>query len=96
MKIAGTIVAAAGAAWSANVAAQLAEPVHVRNLNPLVAVFGALFMSADAVFEQLVARLVRFDFEWVAGHVVLFCILAWLSSVPSPSLTTQRAAWSRW
>ncbi|MEX2273147.1 MAG: DUF4173 domain-containing protein [Vicinamibacterales bacterium] len=47
---------------------------------PLVAVFGALFMSADAVFSELVANAVRFDFEWIASHVVLFAILAWLST----------------
>jgi hypothetical protein len=47
---------------------------------PLVAVFGALFMSADAVFAALVAKVVRFDFEWVASHILLFSILAWLST----------------
>src|SRR5687767_1573745 len=30
---------------------------------PLLAVFGALFMSADAIFAELVANMVRFDFE---------------------------------
>ncbi len=39
MKITGTILAAAFGC-SAGAAAQLAEPAHVRNLNPLVAVFG--------------------------------------------------------
>jgi hypothetical protein len=47
---------------------------------PLVAVFGALFMSADAVFADLVANVVRFDVEWIASHVLLFAILAWLST----------------
>ena len=47
---------------------------------PLVAVFGALFMAADAVFEELVANVVRFDFEWIASHILLFSILAWLST----------------
>jgi hypothetical protein len=47
---------------------------------PLVVVFGALFMSADAVFAKLVANVVRFDFEWIAGHVLLFSILAWLAT----------------
>ena len=40
MKIIRTILGAAAAVWAAASAAQLAEPVHVRNLNPLVAVFG--------------------------------------------------------
>ncbi|MGB7217766.1 MAG: DUF4173 domain-containing protein [Vicinamibacterales bacterium] len=47
---------------------------------PLVAVFGALFMSADAVFAKLVTNVLRFDFEEVASHVLLFSILAWLST----------------
>jgi hypothetical protein len=47
---------------------------------PLVAVFGALFMSADAVFEELVTNVVRFDVEWIASHLLLFSILAWLST----------------
>jgi hypothetical protein len=49
-------------------------------VTPLVVVFGALFMSADAVFAKLVANVVRLDFEWIAGHVVLFSILAWLAT----------------
>ena len=47
---------------------------------PLLAVFGALFMSADAVFATLVTNVLRFDFEWLASHVLLFSILAWLST----------------
>jgi hypothetical protein len=47
---------------------------------PLVAVFGALFMSADAVFAELVTDVVRFDFERIASHILLFSVLAWLST----------------
>ena len=47
---------------------------------PLVVVFGALFMSADAVFAELVANVLRFDFEQIASHILLFAILAWLST----------------
>lgn len=47
---------------------------------PPVAVFGALFMSADAVFAELVANVVRFDVEWIASHILLFSIGAWLST----------------
>jgi uncharacterized protein DUF4153 len=47
---------------------------------PLVVVFGALFMSADAVFANLVASVFRFDFGLVATHVLLFSICAWLST----------------
>lgn len=47
---------------------------------PLVGVFGALFMSADAMFAELVATALRFDVEWIASHILLFSILAWLST----------------
>ncbi|HXD20538.1 MAG TPA: DUF4173 domain-containing protein [Vicinamibacterales bacterium] len=47
---------------------------------PLIVVFGALFMSADAVFAQLVSNLIHFDFPRIAGHVLLFSIAAWLST----------------
>ena len=47
---------------------------------PLVVVFGALFMSADAVFAELVTNVFRFDFEQIASHILLFSILAWLST----------------
>jgi hypothetical protein len=68
---------------------------------PLLVVFGALFMSADAVFAELVANVVRFDFERIASHILLFSILAWLSTgylrgfltgteLPSPADRTQR------
>jgi hypothetical protein len=40
MVIVRTIAGLVAALWTALAAAQLAEPVHVRNLNPLVAVFG--------------------------------------------------------
>ena len=47
---------------------------------PPVAVFLTLFMSADAVFAELVANMFRFDVEWIASHVLLFAVLAWLST----------------
>jgi hypothetical protein len=40
MRIVGTIAGASVALWVAAGEAQLAEPVHVRNLNPLVSIFG--------------------------------------------------------
>jgi hypothetical protein len=43
-------------------------------------VFGALFVSADAVFAGLVANVIRFDFGRLAGHVVLFSVTAWIST----------------
>jgi hypothetical protein len=47
---------------------------------PLVVVFGALFVSADAVFADLVLNLVRIDFDPIALHVLLFCLCAWLAT----------------
>jgi len=47
---------------------------------PLVVVFGALFMSADAVFADLVLNVVRVDVELIAGHVLLFFVSAWLAT----------------
>jgi hypothetical protein len=47
---------------------------------PLLLVFGALFMSADAVFAELVTNVIRFDLARVAGHIVLFLAGAWLST----------------
>ncbi|HEY3516600.1 MAG TPA: DUF3187 family protein [Gammaproteobacteria bacterium] len=40
MRIVRTTVGASVALWAATAGAQLAEPVHVRNLNPLVSIFG--------------------------------------------------------
>lgn len=40
MRIVGTIAGASAALCAGAAGAQLAEPVHVRNLNPLVAIFG--------------------------------------------------------
>lgn len=47
---------------------------------PLVAVFGALLVSADAVFAGLVANVFSLDFERIASHILLFSVLAWLST----------------
>jgi hypothetical protein len=47
---------------------------------PLIAVFGGLFISADAVFARILANALRFDFEEIAGHLLLFAALAWLAT----------------
>ena len=47
---------------------------------PLVAIFGALFMAADAVFEDLVLNLVRFDVEVIVTHLFFFAMTAWLAT----------------
>jgi hypothetical protein len=47
---------------------------------PLLVVFGALFMSADAVFAELVLNIVRIDAELIASHMLLFSVCAWLAT----------------
>lgn len=47
---------------------------------PLVFIFGALFMAADAAFEASVNRVINIDLSMVAGHVVLTSVFAWLSA----------------
>ena len=66
---------------------------------PLVVVFGALFVSADAVFADLVASVFRFEFGQLATHVLLFSIFAWLSTgylrgfQTGTELTSLRVLW---
>ena len=47
---------------------------------PLLVVFGALFMAADAVFEGLINRTFRFDGETLVSHGLLFTLFAWLTA----------------
>jgi uncharacterized protein DUF4153 len=47
---------------------------------PLLVIFGALFMSADAVFENLVLGVVRIDVDVVMSHLLLFTVSAWLAT----------------
>jgi hypothetical protein len=47
---------------------------------PLVLVFGALFMAADAVFEGWVNRAINFDLDLVISHVMITSALAWLTA----------------
>lgn len=47
---------------------------------PLVLVFGALFMAADAVFEGWVNRAINFDLDLVISHVMITSVLAWLTA----------------
>lgn len=47
---------------------------------PLLLIFGALFMAADAVFEGYVNRALDFDIELFAGHIFLASMFAWLTA----------------
>jgi len=47
---------------------------------PLVLIFGALFMAADAAFEDFANRAVNFDIDTVLSHVLLSSLFAWLAA----------------
>jgi len=47
---------------------------------PLLLLFGALFVAADAVFERLVLEVFGFDLARVFSHFVLFCFFAWVAA----------------
>ncbi len=47
---------------------------------PLVLVFGALFVAADAVFESLVRHTFGFDLAEVLDHLSLILLFAWISA----------------
>ena len=67
---------------------------------PLVVVFGALFMSADAVFADLVQNAVRIDVELIATHVFFFSMSAWVATgylrgfLSGTELTPLGGSWS--
>jgi hypothetical protein len=46
---------------------------------PLLLLFGALFVAADAVFEDYVSNLFDFDIAELVWHVLLFALFAWVS-----------------
>ena len=47
---------------------------------PLLLIFGALFMAADAAFEGIVNRALNFDIDVIVSHVMLTSALAWLTA----------------
>ncbi|MGH2704134.1 MAG: DUF4153 domain-containing protein [Actinomycetota bacterium] len=47
---------------------------------PLLLGFGALFVLADASFEALTLRLIRWDLEELLGHAALILLLAWVAA----------------
>jgi hypothetical protein len=46
---------------------------------PLLALFGLLFMSADAAFQGVVNRILFTNHEAVFGHIILALALAWIT-----------------
>lgn len=47
---------------------------------PLIIIFGALFVAADAAFEGVVKRMLNFEADEVFSHVFIFGIFAWLTA----------------
>jgi hypothetical protein len=47
---------------------------------PLLLIFGALFVAADAVFAEIVSRAVRIDMGRLVSHVLVAGFIAWVSS----------------
>ena len=47
---------------------------------PLILIFGALFMAADAVYDGWVRRILNVDFETIFSHGALFTVFAWLTA----------------
>jgi hypothetical protein len=47
---------------------------------PLLLLFGALFVAADAIFERLVLDFFGFDLAEVFQHLFLICFFAWVTA----------------
>jgi hypothetical protein len=47
---------------------------------PLLLLFGALFVAADAIFERLVLDVFGFDLAQVFQHLLLICFFAWVTA----------------
>jgi hypothetical protein len=47
---------------------------------PLLLLFGALLVAADAIFERLVIDIFGFDLAEVFSHLALICFFAWITA----------------
>ncbi|MBI4165690.1 MAG: DUF4173 domain-containing protein, partial [Acidobacteria bacterium] len=47
---------------------------------PLLLVFGALLVAADAIFKSIVAKILDFDFASLVSHAVLIIFFAWIAA----------------
>jgi hypothetical protein len=59
---------------------------------PLLLLFGGLFASADAVFDQMVQRLFHWDFNWLASHAITAALYS-LIAAGFLRLTLATPAW---
>jgi hypothetical protein len=65
----------ASAGWAKNARA---VTIGVLLASPLLVVFGALLMAADAVFNRLVSDLIRIDLANLLSHFMLTAFFAWV------------------
>ncbi len=65
------------AGWSRNLVSALRG---VAIAAPLILIFGALFMAADAAFEGLVQRVFNIEAEQFFSHIFIFSIFSWLTA----------------
>jgi Domain of unknown function (DUF4173) len=49
-------------------------------VTPLILIFGALFMAADAVYDGWIRKILNVDFEMLFSHGLLFTLFAWLTA----------------
>ena len=58
---------------------------------PLLIVFGALFMAADARFNALVVKFFGFDFSTIGSHAAMILVFAWISAGYLHGVLMERA-----
>ena len=58
---------------------------------PLLVVFGALFMAADARFNALVVKVFGFDFSTIGSHLAMILFFAWISAGYLHGVLMERA-----
>lgn len=63
--------------WSRNVVSSLRGILIAA---PLILIFGALFMAADAAFEGLVQRVFNIEADKFVSHIFLFSFFSWLTA----------------
>ncbi len=61
---------------------------------PLLLVFGALFMAADAIFAGLINRTFQFDADALFSHGLLLSLCAWVSAGYLRGLLTSKPQFS--
>lgn len=63
--------------WKKNVVAVIRGVLIV---SPLILIFGALFVAADAAYEGMVNRVLNFDPSIIFSHAILMAIFGWATA----------------